>query len=220
MQIDLILKNKVLHFAPGSPVVWAVSDNGDYQMHIDIQDERQNAMFVAFVREDREAVECTIDEDGYVLNENGERGVPMWALACPVSYVGVFSTKYATTPFPITVIGSIKRKYDAEVVKPDNPLIDQILEIVNDIAEGKSSLPEVTEDDNDKMLQVQSGKWKAVVPPSGTSIAIDGTLKFDDDNRLGVNTTNEAEEDNTQPMTSAGVYKQIGNIAALLETLL
>lgn len=44
-----------------------------------------------------------------------------------------------------------------------------------------------------------------------TLIRVDGVLK--------VNTTNEAEVDNTLPITSAGVYTQLGNIAALLETI-
>ena len=36
---------------------------------------------------------------------------------------------------------------------------------------------------------------------------------------LSVDTTDTAEEDNTKPMTSAGVYTQIGNIEALLAAL-
>ena len=36
---------------------------------------------------------------------------------------------------------------------------------------------------------------------------------------LKVNTTNTAAPDNTLPMTSAGVYNQLGNIGALLETI-
>ena len=78
MQINLVLRDKVLYFAEDSPVEWAVSDNGDYQMHIDIDDKR-NAMFAVFVK-DGQAVKCTIDADGYVLH-NGERGVPLWALS-------------------------------------------------------------------------------------------------------------------------------------------
>ena len=42
------------------------------------------------------------------------------------------------------------------------------------------------------------------------------TLK---DGVLSVNTTDIAEEDNTLPMSSAGVYTQIGNIEVLLKTI-
>lgn len=217
MQIDLILKDKVLYFAEDSPVEWVVSDNGDYQMHIDIDDKR-NAMFAVFVR-DGEAIECTIDEDGYVLNKDGERSVPTWALACPFMNVGVISDDYATRPLSIAVRGSIKRLYEEEIVQPDDPLIEQILKIVNDIATGKTSLPEVDTDDNGKMLQVLDGEWEVVVPPSGVGIAIDETLKFDSQNRLGVHTTDSVEEDNTLPITASGVYTITGNINALLETI-
>jgi hypothetical protein len=36
---------------------------------------------------------------------------------------------------------------------------------------------------------------------------------------LSVNTTDQMEQDNTLPMTSAGVYAQVGNIEALLKTI-
>ena len=39
------------------------------------------------------------------------------------------------------------------------------------------------------------------------------------DGVISVITTNEAEEDNTQPITSAGVHTQIGNINVLLGTI-
>lgn len=38
-------------------------------------------------------------------------------------------------------------------------------------------------------------------------------------NTLSVNTTNIASQDNTQPITSGGVYEIIGNINAILETI-
>ena len=39
------------------------------------------------------------------------------------------------------------------------------------------------------------------------------------DGRLGVNTTHAMEQDNTLPITSAGVYATVGNIEALLKTI-
>lgn len=46
----------------------------------------------------------------------------------------------------------------------------------------------------------------------------DETLILKDD-ILSVNTTNNMEQDNTLPITSAGVYKTVGNIEALLKTI-
>lgn len=61
---------------------------------------------------------------------------------------------------------------------------------------------------------------------------IDGLVKQEDgkyletdhtlivrDGILGVNTTDVAEEDNTQPITSAGVHTVVGNIGAILDTI-
>lgn len=47
---------------------------------------------------------------------------------------------------------------------------------------------------------------------AGDNIKIDGNV-------ISVITTDEAEDDNTRPITSAGVYTQIGNINALLSTI-
>ena len=52
----------------------------------------------------------------------------------------------------------------------------------------------------------------------GTSFTTDETLRFEN-GVLGVNTTDEAEADNTLPITSAGVHTQLGNIEILLGTI-
>ena len=46
----------------------------------------------------------------------------------------------------------------------------------------------------------------------------DKTLRFEN-GVLSVNTTNDMEQDNTLPITSAGVYATVGNIEALLKTI-
>lgn len=51
------------------------------------------------------------------------------------------------------------------------------------------------------------------------SIKTDNTLRIDESGVLSVNTTSQMEQDNTLPMTSAGVYATVGNIEALLKTI-
>lgn len=54
-----------------------------------------------------------------------------------------------------------------------------------------------------------------------------GNVDFEVDNKtlklengvLSVNTTNDMEQDNTLPITSAGVFATVGNIEALLKTI-
>lgn len=63
-------------------------------------------------------------------------------------------------------------------------------------------------------------KWKATdFPKSGVSFTTDKTLKLSADNVLSVNTTNDAEKDNTLPITSAGVAATVGNIEIILKTI-
>ena len=53
---------------------------------------------------------------------------------------------------------------------------------------------------------------------SGVEFETDNTLILEN-GVLSVNTTNQMEQDNTLPMTSAGVYAAVGNIEALLKTI-
>ena len=50
-------------------------------------------------------------------------------------------------------------------------------------------------------------------------IKIGDNLRISDDGVLSVNTTNDMEQDNTLPITSAGVFATVGNIEALLKTI-
>lgn len=52
----------------------------------------------------------------------------------------------------------------------------------------------------------------------GVDFKTDSTLSLND-GVLSVNTTNDMEQDNTLPITSAGVYATVGNIEALLKTI-
>jgi hypothetical protein len=52
----------------------------------------------------------------------------------------------------------------------------------------------------------------------GVQFETDATLKLEN-GVLSVNTTDQMEQDNTLPMTSAGVYATVGNIEALLKTI-
>lgn len=54
--------------------------------------------------------------------------------------------------------------------------------------------------------------------PSGVDFKTDRTLKLED-GVLSVNTTDQMEQDNTLPITSAGVYATVGNIEVLLKTI-
>lgn len=52
----------------------------------------------------------------------------------------------------------------------------------------------------------------------GANFETDSTMTLKD-GVLSVNTTDQMEQDNTLPITSAGVYATVGNIEALLKTI-
>ena len=56
------------------------------------------------------------------------------------------------------------------------------------------------------------------IDSGGVNFETDKTLKLED-GILSVNTTNDMEQDNTLPITSAGVFATVGNIEALLKTI-
>ena len=50
-------------------------------------------------------------------------------------------------------------------------------------------------------------------------VMVGENLTIDENGRLSVDTTDGVSEDNTRPITSAGVYVVVGNIEALLKTI-
>ena len=56
------------------------------------------------------------------------------------------------------------------------------------------------------------------VESGGVDFETDNTLTLKN-GVLSVNTTNQMEQDNTLPITSAGVFATVGNIEALLKTI-
>lgn len=75
------------------------------------------------------------------------------------------------------------------------------------------------------LLDGSTPKWYVIqrdgtLLPEGveTTFETDNTLTMSD-GVLKVNTTDKVEADNTLPITSAGVYKEVGNIGVLLGTI-
>lgn len=56
-------------------------------------------------------------------------------------------------------------------------------------------------------------------PGEGMQYEIGEGLKVNEQNQLIVDTTNDAEQDNTKPITSAGVFTVVGNVEVLLGTI-
>lgn len=76
----------------------------------------------------------------------------------------------------------------------------------------------VLEDDLYEQVASSIENYLEKNPPGGVDFETDNTLILKD-GILSVNTTDQMEQDNTLPITSAGVYATVGNIEALLKTI-
>ena len=72
-------------------------------------------------------------------------------------------------------------------------------------------------------INLPSGGGGGDIPIASETVAgkikVGDNLNIDAGGRLSVVTTNDAEGDNTRPITSAGVHTQLGNVEALLAAL-
>lgn len=94
-----------------------------------------------------------------------------------------------------------QRGVDYWTEEDKNEIVEDVLDqIVNDGSGGVASLPVAT--------ATRLG-----------GVKVGHNLTIDADGTLSINTTNDIEQDNTRPITSAGVYATVGNIEALLKTI-
>ena len=136
--------------------------------------------------------------------------------------VGVYGTKADGTRLP--TIWTERRLYinpgagpTQEAADPSPTLVEQLLGRIGDPAnlktEDKSSLVAAINE-----IKETGSSGYATKDKAGT-IKVGDNLKISEDGVLSVDTTDTAQQDNTKPMTSAGVYTLAGNIEVLLATL-
>jgi hypothetical protein len=85
---------------------------------------------------------------------------------------------------------------DGKAPEPQKAWVDKVLKAADDIMNAGGG---------------EGGGGSGIIETDETLIYKDG--------KLSVNTTNQAEADNTRPITSSGVYAIVGNIGAILDTI-
>ena len=136
--------------------------------------------------------------------------------------VGVYGTKADGTRLP--TIWTERRLYinpgagpTQEAADPSPTLVEQLLGRIGDPAnlktDDKSSLVAAINE-----IKETGSSGYATKDKAGT-IKVGDNLKISEDGVLSVDTTDTAQQDNTKPMTSAGVYTLAGNIEVLLAAL-
>ena len=144
-----------------------------------------------------------------VLDENDTCIVP-WEVCYEEGtfFFSVFGEKDNTRRTASVVRCKVKKGAITTDMHPSDPtpeLYDQVLANAAQMREDYNAFVEevgrIIEDDSD-----------------GVNFTPDHTLILEN-GILSVNTTNNMEQDNTLPITSAGVYATVGNIEALLKTI-
>lgn len=91
--------------------------------------------------------------------------------------------------------------------------------------------PAVTDMIEDDAVQPEPSLWEDILKRleklekfgggsgGGVAFEVGNALELTDDGILNVKTTDEAEQDNTLPITSSGVHTIVGNIGAILDTI-
>lgn len=117
--------------------------------------------------------------------------------------IGVYAGDLHTTTAAMVMARKSILCGDGTHDAPPEDVYNQIIEMLNDSVSDEKIEAAVEQYMEDNQLEVYT---------EGENISIE-------DGVISVLTTNDAEADNTRPMTSAGVYTQIGNINVLLGTI-
>lgn len=122
-----------------------------------------------------------------------------------------------------------KREFNHLLPEKNKEQIKKISDALRDGGNGGYYTPSVVQSD-ESTIRLSFIPSKDTMPPvADVDITIpnkEGGVTYEageniliKNNRISVLTADEAEQDNTRPITSAAVHTQLGNIQALLETI-
>lgn len=188
------IRNKVPVLVSGPPYI--VTDNSDYT--ITFEPDAEWDEFPA------KTVYYAFDTGGAIVHPivGNEDDIPILTKARMV-YIGVSAGDLRTTKaLGIRVQGSVRQMAGVQVPEPESDVYDRIMDTLNG--------HEV------RLRRVEMGGGGS---GGGTAFTPGNALELTEDLVLNVRTTNDAEEDNTLPITSAGVNTIVGNIGAILDTI-
>lgn len=169
-----------------------VTDNSDYTVRFDFDEQWEDgAKTVYFVR-----------SNGYVYEPvktvNDTVSVPIQRDAGLMTrlLIGVQQGDIKTSrPCAVAIYPAVTDMIEDDAVQPEPSLWEDILKRL------------------EKLEKFGGGSG------GGVAFEVGNALELTDDGILNVKTTDEAEQDNTLPITSSGVHTIVGNIGAILDTI-
>lgn len=210
--IHITVRSRVPTITEGEEVI---SHNSDYVIDFDFDEEwTDNYKTVYFVCEDG-------SHQPIVINGN-TCPVPMLGGEHRRIFVGVqegSSVKpnvlKTTRPCCLKVKDSIADLLGQPIPDPTPDVYQQIMALLEDIKQGEVS-PEDIQKAVDNYLTENPISVDIATTEKAGIVAVGKNLSITEDGVLSVETTDDAEQDNTKPITSAGVNLVVGNINAIL----
>lgn len=210
--IHITVRSRVPTITEGEEVI---SHNSDYVIEFDFDEEwTDNYKTVYFVCEDGSHQPVVINGNACPVPVlNGEhRRIFVGVQAGSIEKPSVLKT---TCPCCLKVRDSIADLLGQPIPDPTPDVYQQIMALLEDIKQGEVS-PEDIQKAVDNYLTENPVRVDIATTEKAGIVAVGKNLSITEDGVLSVETTDDAEQDNTKPITSAGVNLVVGNINALL----
>lgn len=210
--IHITVRSRVPTITEGEEVI---SHNSDYVIEFDFDEEwTDNYKTVYFVCEDG-------SHQPVVINGN-TCPVPMLGGERRRIFVGVQagsiekpSVLKTTCPCCLKVRDSIADLLGQPIPDPTPDVYQQIMALLEDIKQGEVS-PEDIQKAVDNYLTENPVRVDIATSEKAGIVTVGKNLSITKDGVLSVDTTDDVTQDNTKPITSAGVNLVVGNINAIL----
>lgn len=210
--IHITVRSRVPTITEGEEVI---SHNSDYEIEFEFDEEWQSAYkTVYFVCEDGsyQAVVMSGNSCGVPMLDGEHRRIFVGVQAGAAEKPSVLKT---SRPCCLKVADSIADLLGQPIPDPTPDVYQQIIAMLEDIKKGEVS-PEDIQKAVDNYLTENPISVDIATTEKAGIVAVGKNLSITEDGVLSVETTDDAEQDNTKPITSAGVNLVVGNINALL----
>lgn len=210
--IHITVRDRVPTITAGEDVI---SHNSDYVAEFEFDEEWQDKVkTVYFVCEDGsyQAVVMSGNSCGVPMLDGEHRRIFVGVQAGAAEKPSVLKT---TRPCCLKVRDSIADYLGQPIPDPTPDVYQQIMALLEDIKQGEVS-PEDIQKAVDNYLTENPVRVDIATTEKAGIVTVGKNLSITKDGVLSVDTTDSAEQDNTKPITSAGVNLVVGNINALL----
>jgi hypothetical protein len=210
--IHITVRDRVPTITAGEDVI---SHNSDYVAEFEFDEEWQDKVkTVYFVCEDGsyQAVVMSGNSCGVPMLDGEHRRIFVGVQAGAAEKPSILKT---TRPCCLKVKDSIADYLGQPIPDPTPDVYQQIIAMLEDIKKGEVS-PEDIQKAVDNYLTENPISVDIATTEKAGIVTVGKNLSITKDGVLSVDTTDSAEQDNTKPITSAGVNLVVGNINALL----